>query len=155
MRWTMGLALVAVLAAIGAQALSETDISGTWTTQGGKSRVEITKTADGTFEGKIVWLSEPNYPAGDAEAGKPKHDRENSDKSLQARPIVGLVIMKGFKFDGKKEWSGGTVYDPEAGKMYKGKMWLDDSNNLSMRGFIGISLIGRTEKWTRYTEEKK
>jgi uncharacterized protein (DUF2147 family) len=155
MRWTLGLAAVAVMVSLAAHAVAETDIAGQWTTQDGNSRVELYKAADGTLEGKIVWLSEPNYPDGDAEAGKPRHDRENPDKSMQARPIVGLVLLKGFKFDGKKEWSGGTVYDPESGKTYKGKLWLDNENTLGMRGFIGISLLGRTEKWTRYTEPKK
>ena len=155
MRWIIGIAAVAVMVALGAYALTGTDIAGQWTTAGNKSRVEITKAADGTFEGKLVWLNEPNYPAGDAEAGKPKHDRENSDKSLQGRPIIGLVFMKGFKFNGKDEWSGGTVYDPESGKTYKGKIWLDNDTTLGLRGYIGISLLGRTEKWTRYTEPKK
>jgi len=155
MRWMIGIAAVAVVACAAAYALSEADIAGQWTTAGDKSRVEVTKAADGTFEGKIIYLSEPNYPADDKEAGKPKHDRENSDKSLQSRPIIGLLIMKGFKFDGKKEWNGGTVYDPESGKTYKGKIWMEDNNTLALRGFIGISLIGRTEKWTRYTEAKK
>ncbi len=155
MRWIIGIAAVAVTVSLGAYALGGTEITGQWTTAGNKSRVEITKVADGTFEGKIVWLSEPNYPADDKEAGKPKHDRENSDKSLQSRPILGLSFMKGFKFDGKKEWSGGLLYDPESGKTYKGKIWLEDDGTLGMRGFIGISLLGRTEKWTRYTEAKK
>lgn len=155
MRWMIGLAAVALTVGLGAYALSETDIAGQWTTAGDKSRVEICKAADGTFEGKIFWLQEPEYPAGDAEAGKTKHDRENPDKSLQSRPIMGLVFLKGFKFDGKKEWNGGTVYDPESGKTYKGKIWLENDNTLGLRGFIGISLLGRTEKWTRYTEPKK
>ncbi len=155
MRWTIGIAAVAVMVALGAYALSETDLVGQWTTAGDKSRVEIYKAADGTFEGRLVWLQEPDYPAGDAEPGKAKHDRENPDKSLQGRPILGLVFLKGFKFDGKKEWGGGTVYDPESGKTYKGKMWLENDNTLGLRGFIGISLLGRTEKWTRYVEPKK
>jgi uncharacterized protein (DUF2147 family) len=155
MRWIIGLSAVAVMVSLAAYAVTETDIVAQWTVADGKSRVEIYKAVDGSIEGKIVWLSAPNYPDGDAEAGKPKHDRENPDKSMQNRPIVGLVLLKGFKFDGKKEWSGGTVYDPESGKTYKGKLWLDNENTLGMRGFIGISLLGRTEKWTRYAEEKK
>jgi uncharacterized protein (DUF2147 family) len=155
MRWMTGFAVVAVMASLAAYALSETDVVGQWMTAENKSRIEISKVSDGTFEGKIVWLKEPNYPADDKEAGKTKHDRENSDKSLQSRPIVGLAIMKGFKFDGKKEWNGGTVYDPESGKTYKGKVWLEGDNTLGLRGFIGISLLGRTEKWTRYNEPKK
>ncbi len=155
MRWIIGLSAVTVMVSVAVHAAAETDVTGKWTTTGGQSRVEICKAADGTVEGKIAWLSEPDYPAGDAEAGKPKHDRKNPDGSLQNQPIIGLVFLKGFKFDGKKEWSGGTVYDPESGKTYKGKLWLENENTLAMRGFIGISLLGRTEKWTRYTEPKQ
>ncbi len=155
MRWITGSAMLVILVSIAAYAVTATDIVGQWTVQDGKARVEIYKAADGTFEGKIAWLAAPNYEAGDAEAGKPKHDRENPDKSLQSRPIMGLVLLKGFHFDGKKEWNGGTVYDAESGKTYKGKLWLENDNTLGMRGFIGISLLGRTEKWTRYTEPKK
>jgi uncharacterized protein (DUF2147 family) len=136
-------------------AATESDVVSVWTVPDGQSRVEIYKAADGTYEGKIIWISEPLFSGNDPEAGKPKHDRENPDPALKDRPIIGLVIMKGLKFDGSAEWSGGTVYDPNCGKTYKGKIWLTDNNTLSMRGYIGISLLGRTESWTRYTEPKK
>jgi uncharacterized protein (DUF2147 family) len=146
--WAVFLLPLAALAADGAE------IVGQWTVPDGETRVEIYRAADGTFEGKICWFLEPNFPAGDAEAGKPRHDRYNPDKSLQSRPLLGLVLMKGFKFDGKKKWSGGTIYDPESGKTYKGKMELDNDQTLSLRGFVGVSLLGRTEKWTRYKQPK-
>jgi uncharacterized protein (DUF2147 family) len=127
------------------------DIFGRWTAADGKSRVEIYKAGDGTIEGRICWLRDPVYPADDAEAGKPMRDRLNPDPSLTNRPLMGLVIMKGFKPDGPNRWSGGTVYDPECGKTYKGKMSLDaDRQTLNLRGYVGISLFGRTEKWIRY-----
>jgi uncharacterized protein (DUF2147 family) len=131
------------------------DIIGRWTVADGKSRVEIYRANDGTIEGKICWLRDPVYPGGDAEAGKPMRDRLNPDPTLANRPLMGLVIMRDFKSDGTNRWSGGTVYDPECGKTYKGKMSLDEGRTtLNLRGYVGISLFGRTEKWTRYVVPK-
>jgi uncharacterized protein (DUF2147 family) len=98
-----------------------------------------------------VWLAEPVYPADDEEgmAGQEKVDRENPDEALRNKPIVGLVIVKGFEFDGKDTWRKGTIYDPDNGKTYKSKMKLESPDVLKVRGFIGISLIGRTTQWTR------
>ena len=62
--------------------------------------------------------------------------------------ILGLVIMRNFHSDGD-DWVGGTVVDPENGKEYKGKIWAEGSDKLHMRGYIGISLLGRTELWVR------
>lgn len=155
MRRLTGLAVLLTILCMGAWALSENDVAGVWTVPDGKTRVEIYKNAQGAFEGKIVWMDEPNFSANDPDAGKPKCDRENPDPALRDRPIMGLVILKDCKFNGKDEWSGGTVYDPNCGKTYKGKLWLNSPDSLGMRGFIGISLLGRSETWTRYTEPKK
>jgi len=62
--------------------------------------------------------------------------------------ILGMVIMRNFHPVGD-DWAGGTVVDPENGKEYKGKIWAEGTDKLHMRGYIGISLLGRTEVWTR------
>lgn len=62
--------------------------------------------------------------------------------------ILGMVNMRNFHPDGD-DWVGGTVVDPENGKEYKGKIWAVGNDKLNMRGFIGISLLGRTESWVR------
>jgi uncharacterized protein (DUF2147 family) len=59
-----------------------------------------------------------------------------------------MVILRNFSPDGVN-WAGGTVVDPENGKVYKGKVWAVGQDKLNMRGFIGFSLLGRTESWTR------
>jgi uncharacterized protein (DUF2147 family) len=59
-----------------------------------------------------------------------------------------MVILRNFRPDGNV-WVGGTVVDPENGKEYKGKVWSIGTGKLSMRGFIGFSLLGRTQTWTR------
>ena len=51
--------------------------------------------------------------------------------------------------DGDGAWSGGFIYDPNSGKTYRGKIKLTDPDTLRLRGYIGISLLGRTEVWKR------
>jgi uncharacterized protein (DUF2147 family) len=62
--------------------------------------------------------------------------------------ILGMVFLRNFHPDGD-DWVGGSVVDPESGSVYKGKIWAEGADKLHMRGFIGISLLGRTEVWTR------
>ncbi len=62
--------------------------------------------------------------------------------------ILGMVIMRNFHPNGD-DWVEGTLVDPENGKEYKGKLWAVGNDKLSMRGFIGISLLGRTATWVR------
>lgn len=125
-------------------------VLGTWVTADGKARVEIAKDGE-LYDGKIVWLKEPVYPADDKQGmgGQPKVDRENPDKSLKTRPIIGLPLIQGFKYDGDNVWTDGSIYDPESGKLYSCKLTLRMDGTLKVRGYVGISLFGRTEIWTR------
>ena len=65
------------------------------------------------------------------------------------KPIVGMVIMNGLKKEKAGYWSGGEILDPEEGDIYKVKIATDDGKTLKVRGYIGISLIGRTQVWVR------
>ena len=124
------------------------ELLGTYYTTDNESTVEIYKCGD-HYCGKIVALEEPIYPADDDQgmAGKPKVDRENPDPALRTRPALGLVIMEGFSFNGKI-WSGGTIYDPNNGKTYKCKITPIENGKIKVRGYIGVSLLGRTVIWT-------
>ncbi len=126
-------------------------IVGKWLDGKGKAHIEIYKTEGGKYFGKIVWLTEPVYPANDEKgmAGKPKVDRENPDASKRSQPIVGLVILRDFKHSNGNVWEDGKIYDPDNGKDYSCKMTLKDNEHLEVRGFIGFSFLGRTEHWTR------
>ncbi len=69
--------------------------------------------------------------------------------SLKGKPIIGLPIMDGIKANGDV-YEGGQILDPETGEIYRCKLKLDASGNkLEVRGFIGVSLIGRTQIWMR------
>jgi uncharacterized protein (DUF2147 family) len=120
-------------------------VVGVWLTQDGDSKITITNDTSGKFNGEITWLKDP------LKEGKPKVDDKNPDVKLQNRPIMGLKILEGFVFDkDDNEWIDGKIYDPKTGKTYKCLMWFDkDPNKLSVKGYIGFSIIGREVVWTR------
>ena len=64
------------------------------------------------------------------------------------QPIKGIVIIQDLKKD-DDTWEGGTILDPETGKVYKCYISLDGENRLKVRGYIGFSLLGRTQYWNR------
>lgn len=103
-----------------------------------KSIVEI-YSENGKVYGKIVEIMD-----------KTKKDRqctecEGSDKD---KPILGMVIINGLEKDGDT-WEDGTILDPESGKVYKCYITLENKNKLKVRGYIGFSLLGRTQYWSR------
>jgi len=133
--------LLAGVAGVKAQARPD-DIAGTWQTHGDKTaRILIYKSGE-KFYGKIVQLQFPEQD------GKPRLDQKNPDRQKQGRPILGMELLTGFLFD-KDEWNGGHIYDPESGKTYSCTLTLKDRRTLKVRGYVGISLFGRTEVWTR------
>jgi uncharacterized protein (DUF2147 family) len=119
-------------------------VLGKWLNEDGDAHVEITKSGD-TFSGKLVWLKFPT----DDETGKPKLDKKNPDDALKSRPVLGLEMLSGFTYDSDDdEWTDGEIYDPKSGKTYSCYMEFDSDGKLKIRGYIGISLIGRTTYWT-------
>ena len=119
------------------------DIIGLWETGNGKARVKITKVNNFYF-GRIVWLKEPLN-----EEGKPKLDKNNEDETKRQNRLLGMQLVGGFEWKGENLWENGTIYDPESGKTYNCKINLEDSETMNIRGFIGISVFGRTDKWKR------
>ncbi|MDM1548890.1 MULTISPECIES: DUF2147 domain-containing protein [Empedobacter] len=107
-------------------------------TKQAKSYVEIFE-KDGKLYGKVTKI-----------LTKGKEDAKCTDCSgaLKNKPILGMQILSGLKKDGK-EWNGGKIIDPNSGKEYKAKMSLNGNDKLDVRGFIGISLVGRTQTWQR------
>jgi uncharacterized protein (DUF2147 family) len=86
----------------------------------------------------------------DKTTGKPRTDNLNPDPKMKNAPLIGLVVLKDFSYNGEDEWKGGTIYDPKNGKTYSCYVKFDDSpNKLKIRGYIGVSLLGRTTYWTR------
>ena len=126
----------------------EDKILGIWLTASRKGKVEIYRCGD-KYCGKIVWLKDPLN-----DEGKAKLDKNNPDDKLKNRTIMGTNILHGFVYDGDMEWDDGEIYDPDNGKTYSCIMSLHPDNKvLEVRGYIGFSLIGRTEEWLRTSLE--
>jgi len=148
-RWIWPLLAAILLAAATASGAGQGDILGPWKTDGGDSLLEFFKCGD-KICGKITWLKAPNYiDRKDGPVGKTKVDRKNPNPALRNRPILGLEVMKGLTPKGANRWGNGACYDPETGKSYKCKMSLKSPKHLELRGYIGISLIGRDFSLTR------
>jgi uncharacterized protein (DUF2147 family) len=79
-------------------------------------------------------------------------DIHNPDPALRGRALCGLTIMSGFRLNGPDRWEGGSLYDPESGNTYTGRVSLNPDGTLSLRGYVGVPLFGRTEEWTRFTQ---
>ena len=127
-----------------AQTHKADDILGTWLNQEATGKVTIFKEGEKYF-GKLVWLRTPN----DSITGLPRTDKENPDVKSKTNPLIGLVNLKNFTFNGKDEWSGGTIYDPKNGKTYKCYIQFESQNRLKIRGYVGVSLLGRNTFWTK------
>ncbi|QQL50411.1 DUF2147 domain-containing protein [Mucilaginibacter ginkgonis] len=124
-------------------AMAQADkIEGLWYNDVKSGKIEIFKGHDGKFYGKVVWLKEP------LKDGKPKLDDMNSDPALRTRPRLGLQVLSGFEKDGENKYTNGTIYDPLNGKTYSCKITYK-GKTLDIRGYIGISLFGRTTVWSR------
>ena len=109
-----------------------------------RHHIQINKTKDNLYKGRITWLAEPLD-----ENGNIKTDTKNPNKNLRNQTIEGLVVIDNLKFNNNNTWSNGTIYDARSGKTYSLSARLEDKNTLFMRGFIGFSLIGKTTTWTR------
>ncbi|MEP7231609.1 MAG: DUF2147 domain-containing protein [Ginsengibacter sp.] len=117
-------------------------ILGIWETSGKEpAKIEVYKSLD-KYYGKIIWLKYPN------EKGSSKLDKNNPDKKKQNQQIIGLLILTELSFD-SDEWSDGKIYDPESGNTYSCYISIKNKTTLKVRGYLGISLFGRTEFWSK------
>jgi uncharacterized protein (DUF2147 family) len=119
-------------------------IQGVWKTGEGNAMVRIYKNGE-KYQGKVVWLKEPIDP----ETGKAKVDKFHPEEASRTRSVLGLINVWGFVYQEKNLWSEGNIYDPKNGNTYSCTIKMINSNTIEVRGFIGVSLIGRTDTWTR------
>jgi uncharacterized protein (DUF2147 family) len=122
---------------------------GLWLTENQSGVVDIFRCWAGGTElcGKLVWFRiDPDRP-------NPQGlDLKNPDPALRKQSLCGRMFMYGFKPADPDSWEGGTIYDAENGNTYHATMNLRPDGTLRLHGYIGISLIGASEIWTRYTQ---
>lgn len=131
--------LFVVFAGISAQA----QVTGKWKTIDdetgqAKSIVEIYE-QNGKIYGKIVEILNP---------AKKNAKCDKCDGADKGKPLLGLVIIKGLTKD-DDEWTDGDILDPTKGKLYSCTITLEGKDKLKVRGYVGISLFGRSQEWTR------
>lgn len=122
---------------------------GTWTqvddeTGRPKSIIEISEASNGTLQGvvkQVLFSDQGPHPVCD----KCEGDRHN-------KPVEGMTIMWGVRRDGD-QWDGGQILDPHNGKTYKVRLRpTDNGRKLDVHGYIGFSLLGRSQVWVRKTD---
>ncbi|PNW29073.1 DUF2147 domain-containing protein [Formosa algae] len=122
--------------------VSAQNIVGQWETYDDKTNekkalIEISKTND-VYSAKII----------DKFVGDKDSVCEKCEGEKKNHPMIGLVIIEDIKKDGD-EYSDGTILDPESGDVYSCYLKLVNANKLKVRGFLGVSLFGRTQYWIR------
>jgi uncharacterized protein (DUF2147 family) len=132
--------LLGVALAILASDAKQSRILGNWLTEPKDGIIQISVAAGATYEGRIVGGSHPG-----------RVDEKNPDASQRGKPLRGQVILRELHYDGDGKWSGGTIYEPDSGRTYKCLVELVAPDSLKVRGYIGISMLGKSQIWTRYT----
>lgn len=139
-------ALVAVLPAVAQDMNSKGDnIVGEYLTDrgGSKSKVRVTKNADGTYNAHVFWVEHPND-----DNGNKRKDEKNPDKALRNVDIDKVVLVKGLQYKAKdKKWGGAKIYDPTKGIRVNASAEFVEPNKLKLRGTI--MGIGATLYWTK------
>ena len=102
-----------------------------------KSLVQIYE-EDGQLYGKVHQLL---LKPADTICKKCKGDKKD-------QPVQGMIVLESMK-KGKEKWEGGMIMDPENGKMYKCKIYMESDDRLKVRGYIGFEKLGRNQFWTR------
>jgi uncharacterized protein (DUF2147 family) len=134
-----------IAALISQNSYAEDSPVGIWTTiddatHQARAAIQIVE-KDHTLSGTLIDLRNP------ADRDKICTKCEGDQKD---RPLLGIKILSGLRKTGENEWSDGTILDPANGKIYDAKIKVSDGGNeMTVRGFLGFSLIGRTQTWIR------
>ncbi|MBN1413469.1 MAG: DUF2147 domain-containing protein [Bacteroidales bacterium] len=123
-------------------------VNGIWLTEKKGSQVKVFKATDGKYYGRVEWL----------EDDRERLDTNNPDEKLSKQKVWGSLILRGFQYnESKKQWEGGTIYDPDNGKTYSAYIWFEeDPIQLHIKGYVmGMKFIGRQTLWIRENELRK
>lgn len=136
-------------------------INGYWVMPDSSALIEVysvqpAESKEREYSVRIVALRDPRFTVVDKDApsGELRRDIYNPDVNLRQRPLEGLTIASGLKYkDGI--WGGGKIYDPGSGGHYRCQLEQAPGGYLKVRGYMGISLLGRTMYWQRADDFKR
>ena len=144
MRAVLTLAIVLLLApSVWAQAPLGVPLQGYWLTENGKAIIHFTSCGDKTC-GRMVWTDNPRD-----ETGALKLDVQNADAAKRDRPVCGLALMGALVPEGPDAWKDGWIYNPRDGSTYSVEVETVSATELKVRGFLGLSIFGSSQVWTR------
>jgi uncharacterized protein (DUF2147 family) len=115
----------------------DNEILGKWISENKDVVIDISRCGD-NFCGDVVWTKR----------GASATDERNPNPGLRSRPIFGLRIVSDLAYKGQSMWKG-NIYNPQNGSTYKAELRPISANRLSMRGYIGTPIFGKTLLWTR------
>jgi len=142
------LALVASAGAVQADTPRNAPVLGEWLTEEEGVVIRLFECDGDEVCGRIAWLLEPF----DEETGALKRDVHNPDETLRDRPWCGIKVIKNLEAAGNDKWKGGDVYNPEDGESYSFKIKRRGPEQLEVRAYLGIGLLGKSETWARAPE---
>jgi uncharacterized protein (DUF2147 family) len=145
---SMALCALAALPAPGSRAdvpapadAQAAQILGRWLPNPPDGLIEISRAADGHYRGQIIGGDTPY-----------RTDDKNPDPAKRTAQLIGRIILQDLTYEGHGRWSGGTIYDPDTGHTYSCNVDLLDANRLKLHGYVlGMSFLGRSQMWTRYS----
>lgn len=130
-----------ILCAFSMQSHAQSALDGYWLTQNKRSVIHVgaCEGNQNTLCGKIHWIID----------GGMQFDTKNPDPTKRAQALCGLNVLYDFKKNTITHWDNGKIYKADDGDTYSAYLKLKHHGTLEVRGFIGISLIGKTQEWTR------
>ncbi len=123
-------------------AMAADGVEGYWLTENKRAVIEIEE-CDASVCGHIYWIIE----------GGMQFDEHNDNPELRKTPLCGMKILKDFEKTDAGEWENGTIYKADDGDIYKANMELQDDGTLRVRGYVGIPLLGKTQIWSRVSDD--
>lgn len=148
---TLRLFLVFTIFSFSATAFAENLVIGKWktiddATHQPRSIIEIYEEEDGTLSGRVDDIFLRDGEDENLTCTKCKGDKKD-------QPVMGMVVLTGLEKKSEDRWAGGTILDADNGKTYSCKVEvIENGDKLKVRGFIGVSLLGRTQIWIREPE---
>lgn len=152
--------LVSVTCLSGAATVASDEVSpadaivGDWLVHSRDAVIRIERHGD-AFGGSIVWQRHDTYGPEDGPQldGTTVTDRHNPDPALRSRPLTGLPLLRGLRYDASAHaWVDGYVYNTDNGKEYHCEIHLPSPDRLRLHGYIGVPLLGGSTTWTRTHE---